>query len=57
MPKLFLYKDFPRCECNPEVLNCGSVSSLKEKCKDFFNKNTSCANMLCIVSDEDNWEV
>ena len=57
MPKLFLYKDFPRCESKPEVLNCGSVSSLKEKCRDFFNKNTSYSNMLCIVSDEDNWEV
>jgi len=57
MPKLLLFSDFPECHQSPKELNCGSVSYLKKKCSDFFQKNTSPANMLCIISDDDDWDV
>ena len=57
MPKLLHFSDFPNCNQSPVLLHCGSVSYLKKKCTDFFEINTSPANMLCIISDDDDWDV
>ena len=56
MPKLLRFSDFPECR-QVRMIGSGSVSGLKEKCKKFFQQNADDNNLLCIISDEADWEV
>ena len=56
MPQLLRFSDFPECR-QVRIIGKGSASGLKEKCKKFFQQNADDNNLLCIISDEKDWEV